>query len=478
MHLRNWQVHCVATALERFRIHKHFLCLASPGAGKSAMAAEVGRRLVHSGDIDFILCFAPSTEVAEGLSLTFSELLGRRFDGLIGSIGGAFTYQSMPTLGDAFWSLFEHYRVLAVFDEIHHCAGSTHEDANTWGEVILRLQDVATYTLALTGTPWRSDKRPIVLSRYSDENGQIQCDFIYGMKDAIQDKVCRKPSIVLVDNERFIVDGDDRKPDEFGSIEALLNSKVIKYSHLLLNDAALRHTLTLGCNKLAEIRENNPNAGGLVVASSVIHAQQIAALLRDVFDQTVSVVTYQQDKPSALINEFRHGAGQWIVSVGMVSEGTDIPRLQVCCHLSRVTTELYFRQVLGRIMRVTAQGQQDAWLITFAEPQLVEFTNRLLVDVPQVEVIFDGVDADRVESETTIATGLVNANLLPRDSGELQFGEPSVSHSTYSDSQQSSSVSWGLPSLSCIGRFREMILHLELPNGFGSDAMGRSSADC
>ena len=35
----------------------------------------------------------------------------------------------------------------------------------------------------------------------------------------------------------------------------------------------------------------------------------------------------------------------------MISEGTDIPRLRVCCHLSRIRTELRYRQVLGRILR-------------------------------------------------------------------------------------------------------------------------------
>ena len=32
----------------------------------------------------------------------------------------------------------------------------------------------------------------------------------------------------------------------------------------------------------------------------------------------------------------------------MISEGTDIPRLQLCCYLSRIRTELHYRQVLGR----------------------------------------------------------------------------------------------------------------------------------
>lgn len=48
-------------------------------------------------------------------------------------------------------------------------------------------------------------------------------------------------------------------------------------------------------------------------------------MLRDEFDQSADLVTYKQAKPSETINQFRHAETQWIVSVGMVSEGTDIP---------------------------------------------------------------------------------------------------------------------------------------------------------
>lgn len=61
----------------------------------------------------------------------------------------------------------------------------------------------------------------------------------------------------------------------------------------------------------------------------------------------------------------------------MVSEGTDIPRLQVCCHLSRVKTELYFRQVLGCILRISHAPNQEAWLFTLAEEKLSIFAHRI-----------------------------------------------------------------------------------------------------
>ncbi|MBF4227941.1 diguanylate cyclase, partial [Vibrio anguillarum] len=90
----------------------------------------------------------------------------------------------------------------------------------------------------------------------------------------------------------------------------------------------------------------------------------------------------RHEDPLAEIERYRQSGAQWIVSVGMISEGTDIPRLQVCCHMSSVKTELYFRQVLGRILRVNSGINQQAWLYTFAEQNLIEFSERIEQDIP------------------------------------------------------------------------------------------------
>ena len=55
------------------------------------------------------------------------------------------------------------------------------------------------------------------------------------------------------------------------------------------------------------------------------------------------IVTNKTPDAQQVINAFRSSACRWIVAVGMISEGTDIPRLQVC-YLSRIRTELHYRQ--------------------------------------------------------------------------------------------------------------------------------------
>jgi superfamily II DNA or RNA helicase len=390
MKLRKWQNECVNLAIKQYKANKkHFLCLATPGSGKTIMAAEVAAQLLEKDKIDFILCFSPSITVSENITYTFSRRLGTRFDGVIGAAGCSYTYQNMLFFKEDFWQILSNNRVIVIFDEIHHCAGSSILNANTWGEEVLRnIQDQASYTLSLTGTPWRSDRMPITLAKYA-ENKFIECNYTYGLKNAVNDGVCRSPKLVLIDNERLTITTDDKQQKTFSSFKSLLNESLVSYQSVITNTDVMRYILMQGCNKLSELRKSNKNAAGLIVASSVQHAKAVLDLLHAQFNQTAILVTYKQAQASNIIKEFKDSSVQWVVSVGMVSEGTDIPRLQVCCHLSRIKTELYFRQVLGRILRVTKERNQEAWLFTFAEPSLMDFAHRIELDLPHNDVVIN-----------------------------------------------------------------------------------------
>ncbi|MEZ8607008.1 DEAD/DEAH box helicase [Vibrio sp. 10N.239.311.G01] len=406
--LRQWQVECSEKALQKFKTNQqHFFCQATPGAGKTVLAATVASRLLNEGLVDLVLCFSPSLTVSDGIKRTFSQILNCTFNGGLGSIGQSLTYQSIQFLNDDFWKTLRNHRVFVVFDEIHHCSGSELENANVWGQQVLtKVQGLATYTLAMSGTPWRSDSLPIVMSEYSDPDGQILVDYQYTLQQAIVDKVCRSPKLVLVDNEHLSVTSDEKVESFFSILEMLKQTKT-SYQSVIHNQDAMEYLLGLGCKKLAEIRTQSPNAGGLVVASSVQHAQTIQKILSQKYSQSASIVTYRHEDPLAEIERYRQSDVQWIVSVGMISEGTDIPRLQVCCHMSSVKTELYFRQVLGRILRVNEAANQQAWLFTFAEQSLIEFSERIEQDIPD-SCMFAKIESlieFESESQRTCLTG-------------------------------------------------------------------------
>ncbi|QTT87531.1 DEAD/DEAH box helicase [Pseudomonas chlororaphis] len=403
--LRVWQHDCITLAMQHYTQQPHFFCQATPGAGKTKMAAELARQLLNQDRIDLILCFAPSRQTMDGFQRTFSAVLGKRLDGLIGAVGAACTYQGMEYRDAAFWKLFDDYRVFAVFDEIHHCAGHDLLLSNAWGQqIVQRIQDRATFTLALSGTPWRSDQKAIALARYSQPDGVLICDYRYGLQEAIADGVCRSPRIVVLDNNMVRLTetlSTEGTVTTYPSIARLLSESPVSYEDLLFHDDILRQILLLGCTKLREIRECHSEAGGLVVATNIEHAHRIADLMLTQ-GEVCQVVTNKTPNAQQVINDFRNGGCTWIIAVGMISEGTDIPRLQVCCHLSRIRTELHYRQVLGRILRRSSDADEKAWLYVLAEPALQQYSERLADDLPDDHAVLSVVRASEFECDDKI----------------------------------------------------------------------------
>lgn len=151
----------------------------------------------------------------------------------------------------------------------------------------------------------------------------------------------------------------------------------------------------------------------------------ILKVLTQELGQSAVLVSYKVPGAHQIIDTFRSSGTQWIVSVGMISEGTDIPRLQVCCHLSNIKTELYFRQVLGRILRVNDAPNQEAWLYTFAEHKLTEYAKQIEKDIPDSYLLVNGGRNDVIhkldDAKATPNTFLKN-ELLGNESS-LSFGQ-------------------------------------------------------
>ncbi|MGO1717303.1 MAG: DEAD/DEAH box helicase [Halomonas sp.] len=384
--LRKWQMDCLDKAKAHYQSHRDYFVQATPGSGKTRLAAELAKWLLEEQLIDFVICFAPTREVVAGMQRTFSAVLDQRFGNVIASAGAAYTYQSMEYQQEEFWDIFKKFRVLAIFDEIHHCAGHDPLLSNTWGQQIIRnIQDQATYTLGLSGTPWRSDDLPIAMARYSDPEGQLICDYRYDLQSAVNEGVCRAPRITLIDNPliRLVEEKENTESVRgFSCFSQLLSESPVSYEDLLRHDDILNAVLDIGILRLSETRHKTPQAGGLVVATDIEHAHQIAGIL-NAKHQSYVVVTSKTPRAQQLIDRFRHDNTCWIVAVSMISEGTDIQRLSVCCYLSRIRTELHYRQVLGRILRKMGTDDREAWLYVIAEPTLRKYSQRIAHDLPE-----------------------------------------------------------------------------------------------
>jgi superfamily II DNA or RNA helicase len=379
--LRAWQAQCLNKALQSYQHQPQFLVLASPGAGKTRLAAHIAKALLNNNAIDYVVCFSPSRVVSQSIEDTFESVLKRKFNGRLGSIGTSRTYHSLSNAAELINDLAA-TRVLVIFDEIHHCAGDGESPANSWGlQLLSTIQHLATYTLSLTGTPWRTDTLPISFAKYSDPEGNILCDYSYSLLDAIKDNVCRKPKITAIDIEKVTVKGGCEF-DTYTSLEQLLNESNVSYQAIIRHPEVIKHLLLLSVHQLNDLRESSPNAGGLIVAATYEHAMQIKSILSECLGKDSILVSCRHEDSPELIRHFREADSEWIISIAMISEGTDIPRLQVCCNLTDVTTELYFRQILGRTLRMTKDQTGCSYMFMLAEPYLVECAERLNNAIP------------------------------------------------------------------------------------------------
>ena len=93
-----------------------------------------------------------------------------------------------------------------------------------------------------------------------------------------------------------------------------------------------------------------PNAGGLVIAPSIQMAEYMAKLIELIEGERPILVHSQMTNAESKIKAFRNISKRWIVSVAMISEGVDIKRLRII-YLHSATTELAFRQAIGRVVR-------------------------------------------------------------------------------------------------------------------------------
>lgn len=463
MQLRRWQQSCHDRAIDHYKAgNRQFGCLATPGAGKTVFAAATVKTLFDLDMVDYVVCVAPSLAVKDGLKATFEKVLSRPMDGLFNAVGISMTYQSLSGLASTLIKRLSNYRLAVVVDEIHHCGGLEKTHATAWANPLLALtnQRVHSYTLSLSGTPWRTDGLPVTTLHY-DQLLSPKMHFSYGLTEAIEDGVCRSPTIMAIDNEQWTITGTNATDTSHDSLASLLQEDGLSYQMVLNNPRFVNHMLCLAVNALDKRRESCRDAGGLVIASSIAHAKRIQSELIRLTGEPPILITSEDPDSQDKLQEYKHTRQRWLIAVGMVTEGTDIPRLQICCHLSRICTELHFRQVLGRVLRY--RGKQDAptaLLIMPAQPDLYTYATRLKDDVPEAVIItdFSYLGGQSIKSSET---NINQFPIVPSDAPIIAFEHDVLAATQPTDTPMVPSADIVTPSeltLSAYGKYKEEVL--------------------
>lgn len=407
---RKWQTEFLREWDDR-EPHAPFMLIAIPGGGKTMAALEACRRWMAAGSDRRVIFVVPTDNLREqwkdeaanfGISLQTKEF-GTNFKH--GFQGAVVTYYLVANQPLVFRKLCSVAPTMVVLDEIHHCGDEAH-----FGNGITTAFELAKERLLMSGTPWKSDGRSIPFVKY-DGNGYAVGNFSYDYPRALNEDVVR---YLVFDHAKGSIRNDCTGETESLSQEISDNDAAQRLKKLLdPNGDYVKEQIISAHRKLVEVRKSIPDAAALAACIDQFHAVKVAALIREVTGCEPSVIVSDTDIENDSVKEFRKSRKEWLVAVRKVSEGTDIKRLQVLCYLTNTTSELFFRQLVGRVSRVRGLEDFEAYVYLPADPRLIRCAQN--IENAQVQALRDLSEKESRE-------------LNERQQGALEFDSYSTQH--------------------------------------------------
>ena len=410
-----------------------FLASATPAAGKTTFGLHIAHRMLSAGFVSRVVVAGPTTHICRqwaadaaryGIDL---EPNRPNSDGPESTDfhGVAVTYQTIAAGPETHRRAASRRPTLLIADEPHHMG-----DQAAWGLQTRKAFDGARFRLLLSGTPFRSDNSAIPWVAY-DEDGLSQADYAYGYPQALVDRVCRPITFLPYDGEmEWVSDGRLRSADFDLVLPAAEAARRLRTA-LSPKGEWMGEVLRDGDARLSEVRaDGHPDAGGLVIASDQDHARAIAARLGSIAGEEPELVMSDEPGASRRIADFAASDRRWLVSVLMVSEGVDIPRLRVGVYATAARTELFFRQVVGRFIRATpGLRRQMSYLLMPADSRLkalaheIELERRHALDLSPTDEEDEGIDDPRERGEP-------GESFAALSSGDAELDEAIMSETT------------------------------------------------
>lgn len=453
--LREWQ----EEARRRFRKMgdpADFLVAATPGAGKTRLAITMVQQLLRTNAVERAVVVVPT----DALRLQWADCAGREGLNLMpvsvpedydkpGYSGCVVTYAQLARgVGSDLVRVSTRTPTVAILDEIHHAGRS-----RSWGDGLENALGLAKHRIALTGTPWRKDPdSPIPFARY-DNDGVVVVDYAYEYGAAVTHGVCRRVEFHAYDGAGKWVDcgriveaelGADLADDDVAGLLDSLYDPANPWMQTLLEEATV---------SLEELRREVNDAAGLVVADRQWHARAYAEILHQITGEMPTVVISEDPTAKSAIDEFRTGRAKWIVAVRMVSEGVDIPRLGVGVFASKVRTPLFFRQVVGRIVRQRPTEEFNARLFIPSVPGLTRMAHEI------EEELRHQLDAARELDEEARSKAAIGQRMFdlrePISSTDAVFGRAILSGNDFTAEEMTGAESvcqqYGIPASARLG---------------------------
>lgn len=398
MKLRKWQAKATQSAVTSYnKGRKLFVTEACTGAGKTRHGVETAVELMKSKSVDLVIVLTPSIATRSGWKDAFNKARAL-LPSLRVTDDNEFpvdtnvwvtTYSGYEAAQKALATAPVRYGVFTVVDEYHHA-----EQDAAWGIAVETLGGIAKHSLFLSGTPWKQsgfcpllvDQTNIAGNSYYDSGDiRVNPDFVHDYsKDLIagEDRATHWVAFKLLPSIFTHKDGakeEFRLPDlenmnpqerleweEKSSKDRTPLGRHVKIEdNMLTGSRNAKELLSESIALLAKCRADTYQACSqsdlpimLVVAQNVKAARNLADYIEEVHELKTVVIVSEDQRSHEVLEKTRAQCADnspdkpdVIVSVGMISEGVDIPQIKVIAYLSAVLTTLYLVQVIGRALR-------------------------------------------------------------------------------------------------------------------------------
>ncbi len=448
--LREWQARGLATyqAL-RDAGQASILASACPGAGKMIFGCLAVLEEFKRG-ADCVIVLVPTEHLKQQWAKAASEwgiTLTANWPGAALALpadvhGAVLSYGQVASLPDGLRLFCTRNSALIILDELHHCGRSL-----KWGEAVYHAAEFAWAHLGLTGTAWRSDGLPIPFV-ICDHSGAVRADIRYSYRQALADGVVRQAFFFAFGGRFEWTSSAGLRHASFDDPLGEAGRSCRLRAALDPNGGWLRSVLTEAVATIWAMRQTHARAKALINCVDAIHARAVAVLLTDILGERPALALFDDPKAAAVLAQFRSGDASFLVACRMGTEGFDAPDLRLLVWASNITSELYFWQTVGRLLR-TVKGllYQDSVIFMPADARLLEMAERF-ADEPGISLRGDyrsveeeGLAADKgtlrtrsvtIHSEATepliVTAGEVISEERLSEARNLKSSRPYLSH--------------------------------------------------
>ena len=269
---------------------------------------------------------------------------------------------------------------LVVFDEAHRSVAPTFTSVMSEIGLTRWRKAEEPFLLGLTATPYRGydeSETTRLVNRYGSnrlDSGAFVTDDPMAVVQELQDMQ------VLAQADHETIDGGDfsLEANEIEQLEAMPRPAWLPGSveKRIAGDAT--RTLRIVDAYESHVRCANPDWPTLIFATSVEHAQTVAALLntRGVKSRAVSGETETAIR-RRVVDEFRRGEIKALVNYGVFREGFDAPKTRAIVVARPVYSPNLYFQMVGRGLRGPKNGGSDRCLIINVRDNIDNFNRQL-----------------------------------------------------------------------------------------------------